>query len=110
MPWTHDLEALEERFRRRLFVLYIVGITILLVVVGAVQSYNVQRERSRQVFQMQITNVCYTTRNNVINQNAVIEKLIAAVQASSQYSEPEKTLRVQSYRALKGEVPTCPPR
>lgn len=110
MPWTQDLRDLEERFRRRMLALYVVVVATLVVVVSAVQWYNVQREEARDTFRRQITNVCYISRENTINTNAFVDQLIKSVRDSRTLTEEEKRERIAVYSQIRGRVPECPPR
>lgn len=110
MPWTKDLAELEDRFRRRLLVVYVVVVTILVVTVSTFQLIGTQREDARRAFQQQITNVCYTTRENTLNLNAAVDQLVESVQTSKTLSAAEKAERIRFYQRVRGEVPTCPPR
>jgi hypothetical protein len=110
MPWSADLAALERRFRQRLLVLYVVGVTVLLITVGTFQVIGSQREASNRAFQRQITGVCYTTQENAVNLNSAVDQLITAVQTSRTLTATEKQQRILFYRQIRSKVPACPPR
>jgi hypothetical protein len=110
MPWSADLAALERRFRQRLLVLYVVGVSVLLITIGTFQVIGAQREASNRAFQRQITGVCYTTRENALNLNSAVDQLTVAVQTSRVLTDAEKQQRIRLYEQIRSRVPECPPR
>lgn len=110
MPWTTDLQELETKFRRRLLAVYIVGVLVLTVTVGTLQWFNIQREEANAAFRHQLVDVCYISRENTINLNSAVDQIVASVRTSKALTAAEKAQRIEFYKKVRGEVPTCPPR
>lgn len=84
--------------RLRLLILYVVVVSILAVVLF-----------SSQHFQSETAHNCATNRQNTINFNSFIDRLVVSYSKSRVLTEKEKAQRTEFFNAAKGTVPTCPP-
>ena len=121
VPWTPDLQALEnrlndrveevsKRFRHRQIVIYIVVVVLLCVVVGWMTWQDNKREESFHQFRVAIVQNCEANRQSDINYNALIDTIVARIADNKDLTAAEKAEARVLYEGAKAEVGECPPR
>lgn len=94
---------------RRLLLIYLFVVLLIVITTSYLGHNQRQANLDRREFEYAASKNCLANRQNTVNFNAFIDKLIASYRQSKLLTPQEKEERSRLFTGAKLEVPDCPP-